>query len=53
MSHRKGERAVRLYEHEAKKVLESMGLTVPRQFGVIHSPGDLDGLDLESSMFGL
>jgi succinyl-CoA synthetase beta subunit len=38
---------VRLYEHEAKKVLESMGLTVPRQFGVIHSPGDLDGLDLE------
>jgi succinyl-CoA synthetase beta subunit len=38
--------AVRLYEHEAKKVFQEMGLTVPRQFGVIHSPDELDGLDL-------
>jgi succinyl-CoA synthetase beta subunit len=38
---------VRLYEYEAKKVFETMGLRVPRQFGVIHSPADLDGLKLQ------
>jgi succinyl-CoA synthetase beta subunit len=38
---------VRLYEHEAKKVFAGMGLPVPRQFGVIHSPEELDRLDLK------
>jgi succinyl-CoA synthetase beta subunit len=38
---------VRLYEYEAKKVFETMGLRVPRQYGVIHSPADLDGLDVK------
>lgn len=44
---RKGEVTVRLYEYEAKKVFDTMGLTVPRQYGVIRSPADLDGLDLK------
>lgn len=38
---------MRLYEYEAKKVFGTMGLKVPKQYGVIHSPSDLDGLDLE------
>ena len=38
---------MRLYEHEAKKVFGEMGLTIPRQYGVIHSPAELDGLDLK------
>ena len=38
---------MRLYEYEAKKVFETMGLRVPRQYGVIHSPADLDGLDIK------
>ena len=38
---------MRLYEHESKKVFEGMGLSIPQQFGVIHSPDELDGLDLE------
>jgi succinyl-CoA synthetase beta subunit len=38
---------VRLYEHEAKKVFREMGLTIPRQFGVIHASDELDGLDLK------
>ncbi len=38
---------MRLYEHEAKKVFATKGLLVPRQYGVIHSPADLDGLDLQ------
>jgi succinyl-CoA synthetase beta subunit len=37
---------VRLYEYEAKKVFGTMGLTIPKQYGVIHSPGDLDGLEI-------
>ena len=37
---------MRLYEHEAKKVFETMGLKVPKQYGVIQSPADLDKLDL-------
>ncbi|MCX6645428.1 MAG: acetate--CoA ligase family protein [bacterium] len=37
---------MRLYEYEAKKVFGSMGLTIPKQYGVIHSPDDLKGLDL-------
>ncbi len=38
---------MRLYEYEAKKIFETMDLVVPRQYGVIHSPADLDGLDLK------
>jgi succinyl-CoA synthetase beta subunit len=38
---------MRLYEHESKKVFDGMGLTIPQQFGVIHSPEDLDGLNLK------
>jgi len=37
---------VRLYEYEAKKLFGSKGLIIPTQFGVIHTPEDLDGLDL-------
>lgn len=37
---------MRLYEHESKKVFAQMGLTIPQQFGVIHSPDDLDTLDI-------
>jgi succinyl-CoA synthetase beta subunit len=40
----KGEVAVRLYEHEAKKVFREMDLTIPKQYGVIHSPAELDKL---------
>jgi succinyl-CoA synthetase beta subunit len=38
---------VRLYEHEAKKVFRETGLTVPEQYGLIHSPEELDGLRLK------
>lgn len=38
---------MRLYEYEAKKVFESMGIPVPKQYGIIHSSQDLDSLDLE------
>jgi succinyl-CoA synthetase beta subunit len=38
---------VRLYEHEAKKVFREMDLTIPKQYGVIHSPEELDGLKLK------
>ncbi|MCK4944468.1 MAG: succinate--CoA ligase subunit beta, partial [Candidatus Aminicenantes bacterium] len=38
---------MRLYEHESKKVFEDMGLTIPHHFGVIHSPEELDRLDLK------
>jgi len=38
---------VRLYEYEAKKIFGAMGLTIPKQYGVIHSPDDLDGLGLK------
>ena len=37
---------MRLYEYEAKRVFKSMGLHVPDQYGVIHSPADLDGLEI-------
>ena len=38
---------MRLYEHEAKKVFREMDLTIPKQYGVIHSPDELDGLKLK------
>ncbi len=42
----KGVSAVRLYEYEAKKLFDSMGLLIPKQYGVIRSPDELDGLDI-------
>jgi succinyl-CoA synthetase beta subunit len=38
---------VRLYEHEAKKIFETVGLRIPKQYGVIRSPEELDKLDLK------
>ncbi len=38
---------MRLYENEAKRVFETTGLTIPRQYGVIHKADELDGLDLK------
>ncbi|MBD3235215.1 MAG: hypothetical protein GF330_00735 [Candidatus Eisenbacteria bacterium] len=38
---------MRLYENEAKRVFGRMGLTIPKQYGVISSPADLDGLELQ------
>ena len=38
---------MRLYEHEAKVVFREMDLTIPKQYGVIHSPEELDGLKLK------
>jgi len=38
---------MRLYEYEAKKVFQTMGIPTPKQYGVIHSPKDLDSLPLE------
>ncbi|MHC4860838.1 MAG: ATP-grasp domain-containing protein [Planctomycetota bacterium] len=35
---------MRLYEHEAKKVFGDSGLRTPREFGVIRSPEEIDGL---------
>jgi len=37
---------MRLYEYEAKKVFQGIGIPVPTQYGMIHSAGDLEGLDL-------
>ncbi len=39
---------MRLYEFEAKKVLEGMGVGIPKQYGTIHSPEDLEGMGLRS-----
>ncbi len=38
---------MKLYEFEAKKVFEKMGIPIPKQYGVIHSVKDLDALKLE------
>jgi len=37
---------MRLYENEAKQLFKERGIPVPKQYGVIHSPEELDGLDL-------
>lgn len=37
---------MRLYECEAKRVFQGMGIPVPAQYGVIHSGEDLEGLAL-------
>ena len=38
---------MRLYEHEAKQVFFDNGITIPRQYGVIRSPEELEGLELD------
>jgi succinyl-CoA synthetase beta subunit len=38
---------MKLYEHEAKKAFEKLGLTLPTQYGTITSPEQLDGLGIE------
>jgi succinyl-CoA synthetase beta subunit len=38
---------MKLYEFEAKKIFEKMGIPIPKQYGVIHSVKDLDALKLE------
>lgn len=37
---------MRLYEYESKSILKSMELNIPENHGIIHSPGDLDHLNL-------
>lgn len=37
---------MRLYEFEAKKILEGMGIPIPRQYGVLHSPKGLEDMEL-------
>jgi len=37
---------MKLYEFEAKKVFEKMGIPIPKQYGVIHAPKDLDSIKL-------
>jgi len=37
---------MKLYEHEAKKVLGQMGIPIPTQYGLLHSLKDLDTLKL-------
>jgi succinyl-CoA synthetase beta subunit len=36
---------MRLYENEAKQLFSQRGIPVPKQYGIIHSPAELDGLD--------
>jgi succinyl-CoA synthetase beta subunit len=38
---------MKLYEYEAKKVFEKMGIPIPKQYGVVRSLKELDTLKLE------
>lgn len=38
---------MKLYEYEAKKLFEKMGISIPKQYGVIRSLKELDTLKLE------
>ncbi|MFX1282618.1 MAG: ATP-grasp domain-containing protein [Promethearchaeota archaeon] len=38
---------MRLYEHESKKVFELSGITIPKQFGIVHSVNEVKKLDLK------
>jgi succinyl-CoA synthetase beta subunit len=38
---------MKLYEYEAKRVFDKMGIPIPKQYGVIHSTKELDGMKLE------
>ena len=37
---------MKLYEYEAKKVFDKMGIPIPKQYGIIHSIKELDRLKL-------
>ena len=37
---------MKLYEYEAKKVFDTMGIPIPKQYGVIHSPDEIERLNL-------
>jgi succinyl-CoA synthetase beta subunit len=37
---------MKLYEYEAKKVFEKMGIPIPKQYGVIRSPKELDNVKM-------
>ena len=38
---------MKLYEHESKRVFELGGIPVPKQFGIVHSVGEIDNIDLK------
>jgi succinyl-CoA synthetase beta subunit len=38
---------MKLYEYEAKKVFQTMGIPIPKQYGVIHSLKDLDAVQMD------
>jgi succinyl-CoA synthetase beta subunit len=38
---------MRLYENEAKQLFKERGITVPKQYGVIHSASELERLDVQ------
>jgi len=38
---------MKLYEYEAKKVFDNMGIPIPKQYGIIHSPKEIDELKLK------
>jgi len=38
---------MKLYEYEAKKVFEKMDISIPKQYGVIHSIKEIDEINLE------
>lgn len=38
---------MRLYENEAKQLFTRSGIPVPKQYGVIHSPPELEGLNAQ------
>lgn len=38
---------MKLYEYEAKKVFEKMGIPIPKQYGVIHSPKELETVKMD------
>jgi len=37
---------MKLYEYEAKKVFDQMGIPIPKQYGIVHSPKELNGMKL-------
>jgi len=38
---------MKLYEYEAKKVFEKMGIPIPKQYGLIHSAEEIDKIKLK------
>jgi succinyl-CoA synthetase beta subunit len=38
---------MRLYENEAKQLFREKGIPVPRQYGIVHSASELEGLDAQ------